>query len=301
MELTSSSDLRVLNMGVTATYMSGFSATPTFAKQLATLKTSTHGENKQLYFGALPRMVEWVGERTAAQISSYEHTTKNKDWQQTVPIDRNDILDDNLGKYTELLADLGRAAALLWDDIVGDLLGVAESTLTYDNQYFFDTDHPVDPAIASSPTQSNLFTSRPLTDDNYAYVRARMRSLVGTDGRKIRVNPNALIVGPELEVPAKRIVQSNTSAVSGSQVDNVQKGTAEVIVFPEITGTDWILADLTNVIKPFVVYKRQEPRFVPLDALTDHNVFYKRQFVYGVDGRGVGTFGPWFLAAKAKA
>jgi phage major head subunit gpT-like protein len=307
MEITSSAQLKALEVGFATLYMSGFRMASPIAKRLATIKTSTTLENLMMYVGTLPRMTEWVGERTASTFSVYEHKVKNKDWQQMVPVSRNDIEDDVIGKYDELFSEMGRQSALLWDDVVAERLLAGESELTYDGQFYFDTDHPQDPAIASSPVQSNLFTSRPLNDDNYAYVRARMMSLKGPDGRPLGVRPSALIVSPDLEVTAKRIVQSTTTPVvygtntAAANVDNVNQGTAEVIVYPELTGTDWYMGALNGAIKPLVVWNRKAPRFVAKNQDTDDSVFFRKVFHYGADARGVGTYGPWFLMAKAKA
>lgn len=48
----------------------------------------------------------------------------------------------------------------------------------------------------------------------------------------------------------------------------------------------WFLMDLSRkYMKPLVMQRRQEVRFVPMDKDTDENVFMKRQFMYGVDAR----------------
>ena len=307
MEITSSATLKGIEIGFEALYLGGYRAASPIAQKLATIRPSSRLEELLMYVGQLPRMQEWLGERQSKTFSIYEHKVKNKDWELTVDISRNDIEDDYLGKYSDMFADMGRSAALLWDDIVASTLLAAETTATYDGQFFFDPNHPQDPANSTSPLQSNLFLGRPLTDDNYSYVRAKMMSLKGPDGKPLRVRPSALVVSPDLEVTARRIVQSTTTAVvfgantAAAEVDNVNRGTAEVIVYPELTGTDWYLMDLNYTIRPFVVWNRKAPRFVRMDQETQESVFWRKIFHWGVDARGVGTYGPWFLAAKAKA
>jgi len=306
MEITSSAALKALEVGFGALYLGGYRAASPIAQRIATIKTSTTLENLMMYVGQLPRMKEWLGERDGSTFSVYEHKTKNKDWSLVVPVSRNDVDDDVLGKYNDLFSDMGRSAALLWDDIAADTLLAGETALTYDGQFFFDTDHPQDPALAASPTQSNLFTSKPLTDANYADVRAKMMAFKGPDGKPLRVRPNTLVVSPDNEVTARRIVQSTTTPVvfgtntAAGQVDNVLRGTAEVLVYPELSGGDWYLADTNNTIKPIVIWNRKSPRFVAMNKETDDQVFWRKTYHYGTDARGVGTYGPWFLIAKAK-
>ncbi|MCE5420260.1 MAG: Mu-like prophage major head subunit gpT family protein, partial [Acidithiobacillus sp.] len=67
--------------------------------------------------------------------------------------------DDNVGVYTPLFAEMGRAAAAHPDELAFGLLAAGESTLCYDGQNFFDTDHPVYPNVdgtGTAATVSNL-------------------------------------------------------------------------------------------------------------------------------------------------
>jgi phage major head subunit gpT-like protein len=60
----------------------------------------------------------------------------------------------------------------------------------------------------------------------------------------------------------------------------------------------WYLADLSAPIKPLILQKRKEVEFVSKTALTDDNVFFSREFIWGVDGRGAAGYGPWWLMAR---
>lgn len=67
-------------------------------------------------------------------------------------------------------------------------------------------------------------------------------------------------------------------------------------------GAPWFLMDLSrSYMKPMVMQKRQDVRFVNLDKDTDDNVFLKRQFLYGADARYNVGFGFHQLAYASKA
>jgi phage major head subunit gpT-like protein len=51
------------------------------------------------------------------------------------------------------------------------------------------------------------------------------------------------------------------------------------------SGTPWFLMDLSRALKPFIYQVRKEPEFVKLDRAEDKNVFFDKEFIYGVDGR----------------
>ena len=44
-------------------------------------------------------MREWIGDREIQNLSASDYTIKNKDYELTVGVDRNDIEDDTLGIY----------------------------------------------------------------------------------------------------------------------------------------------------------------------------------------------------------
>ena len=66
------------------------------------------------------------------------------------------------------------------------------------------------------------------------------------------------------------------------------------------SGTAWYLLDTTKAIKPFILQMRREYAFTSKTSLTDDNVFDKKEFVYGVDGRLNVGFGLWQLGYASK-
>jgi phage major head subunit gpT-like protein len=95
-------------------------------------------------------MREWVGERQIKNLSLETYTIANKDWESTIEVDRNEIMDDAVGVYNPVIAELGRTAAVHPDELVFDLLSRGFVTTCYDSQYFFDTDHPVGAGTVSN-------------------------------------------------------------------------------------------------------------------------------------------------------
>ena len=65
-------------------------------------------------------------------------------------------------------------------------------------------------------------------------------------------------------------------------------------------GTPWFLIDDSQVLKPVIYQKRKPFDFIAMDAPTDENVFRKKEFQYGVDGRSNTGFGYWQFAWGSK-
>lgn len=65
-------------------------------------------------------------------------------------------------------------------------------------------------------------------------------------------------------------------------------------------GTPWYLIVGNRAIKPIIYQERKPLTFVPMDNPDDPNVFNKKEFVYGVDGRMNVGFSFWQFAYASK-
>jgi phage major head subunit gpT-like protein len=179
-----------------------------------------------------------------------------------------------------------------------DLLENGATNVCFDGQYFFDTDHPVNPLDSSKGTYQNLWASgKALTGANAAYVRAQMRKYKSEKGLPLATNPRLLIVPPALETTAIQICKNQFDAAGAS---NTYQGMFDYLVLPELTSdTAWYLFDVSRPVKPLVLQNRRPLAVLMKAAVTDDNVFFENELVFGVDARyNVGYSLP-FLAAKA--
>lgn len=84
------------------------------------------------------------------------------------------------------------------------------------------------------------------------------------------------------------VVQADGTTAS---VSNMQAG----------AGTPWFLMDTRRPLKPLILQRREEARFVRKDKPEDDNVFMSGDLVYGVDDRKNVGFGFWQMAFGSKA
>ncbi len=120
--------------------------------KIATIVPSATKSNTYGWLGDFPDFREWVGDRVVRDMASHGYAIENKDYESTVGVKRTDIEDDNLGIYSPMMAHMGQMSAQFPDKLVFDLLKAGTSTLCYDGQYFFDTDHPVYQNVDGSGT-----------------------------------------------------------------------------------------------------------------------------------------------------
>ena len=131
-------------------FQEAFSSVESMYGKVSMIVPSTVRETTYAWLGAFPKMREWVGERQIKNLALHSYTIANKDWEATIEVDRNEIMDDAVGVYNPVIAELGRTAAVHPDELVFELLGNGFSTACYDGQYFFDTDHPVGDSTVSN-------------------------------------------------------------------------------------------------------------------------------------------------------
>jgi phage major head subunit gpT-like protein len=266
-----------------------FSATSSMYNKIATVVPSSTKSEEYKWLGKIPRLREWIGERIAQNLSAYSYEIKNKDWESTVEVDRNDIEDDTIGLYNPLIQSLGQAAATHPDELIFSLLPSGFTALCYDGQYFFDTDHQ----DSDGPICSNRGTAA-LSLKSYGDARAQMMSLLDEKGNPLGVVPNLLVVPPQLEGMARKILMAETIDAT----TNTYKGSAELLVVPWLANhpTKWFLMDVSKPVKPLIYQQRRKADFVAKDSPNDDNVFFKKTFVYGTDCRDNAGFGLWQLA-----
>lgn len=127
-----------------------FAAAPSHMDLVAMTVPSTGKSVDYKWLGDFPMMREWLGDRVIKDLSAFHYEVTNKSYESTIEVDRDDIEDDQIGVYTPMIQGLGSGAKVHPDILVFALLAAGFSTLCFDGQYFFDTDHPVGTGSASN-------------------------------------------------------------------------------------------------------------------------------------------------------
>lgn len=151
--------LSALNTVFRGEYQKAFAETPSDHAEVATPVPSSAASNTYGWLGQFPKLREWVGDRVLKDMAAHGYAITNKLFEGTVGVKRTDIEDDSTGVYKPLFAEMGRAAKVHPDELCFSLLKAGLTTLCFDGQFFFDTDHPVYPDVdgtGTAATVSNL-------------------------------------------------------------------------------------------------------------------------------------------------
>ncbi|MGN0710501.1 MAG: Mu-like prophage major head subunit gpT family protein [Anaerovoracaceae bacterium] len=281
-------NLNGLYIGYKTIFNKALDLTKPLFDRVATEVPSTTGSENYAWLGSFPRLREWLGSKQVKNLSASGYTIANKDYEATISVPRNDIEDDKYGLYNPMFEDMGQAAALWPDTLVFPLLKKGFEEKCYDGKPFYAKDHKV-----GKLTFSNKGTAK-LNQSSFLAARAAMMSVKDEEGNSLNIIPDLLVVPPALEAAAKEILEADF--INGSS--NITKGMADILVVPELAGEDtaWHLLCTKKAIKPLIFQKRKAPKFIKKDAENDDNVFFNKEFIYGVDARGNAGFALWQLA-----
>lgn len=266
-----------------------FTESKTLWDKVATKVPSETGEENYKWLGKIPRMREWIGDREIQNLTAADYTIKNKDFELTIGVDRNDIEDDRIGIYNPVIQDIAQSTSTFPDSMVFKLLKKGFENECYDKKPFFSESHK----LGEKSTVSNKGKKK-LSMESYAAARGSMMSLKDESGESLNIIPNLLVVPPALEEQGRQILLADQ--INGTT--NTYKGTAELLVVPELAGEDeaWYLLCTTKSLKPLIYQERKAPKFDALIDDKDENVFMKKQYLYGVHARSNAGYGFWQMA-----
>lgn len=109
------------------------------------------------WLGQFPQLREWIGDRHIHGLKAHGFTIENREFESTVEVPRNDIMDDRIGVFKPMFSEMGRLAKSHTQDLVFGLLKSGFDTECFDGQPFFDEDHPLE-INKRSATVSNMQT-----------------------------------------------------------------------------------------------------------------------------------------------
>lgn len=303
MDITPSS-LTAYQRTLNFAYATQMESTPTYWQKVATEIPSSSEGNVYPFLSMIPGLREWTGPRTINNVALRSYTLLNKHWEDTLAIDVNKLKDDQHGYFAPLVGMLGQQVAEWRDRELARVVEAGTTDLCWDGQFFFDTDHPIDPDGITSGVNVNKLVGAgydiagnsgdPLVA--YAAAKAAMALWKREDGLQTGTIPNLLMVHPNEEKFAKQVKNALVTLQNGTGsagVSNVFQGEIEIIINPYLTvtsGKPWYLMKTNGPVKPFIWQNRESANLVARTDLNSENVFKQRQFEWGVDLRGAAGY-----------
>lgn len=143
MAVPSAEILHALTTSLSAAFTAGLAGVKPQYLRIATEVPSSAASNTYGWLSDLPEIKEWIGERQLAVLSQQGYTITNKTWESSIRVKRESIEDDQIGQYSIVSQGYGRKVGVFPDTLAFKLLSEGFSSLCFDGQNFFDTDHPM--------------------------------------------------------------------------------------------------------------------------------------------------------------
>lgn len=214
-----------------------YEATKGPLKRLSRKRTlSNFKESTSIRLGGMGRLEPLTeqGEFKATSRAEAGEKMRLSTFGRRFDVSRQLIIDDDLGLLNDIVSALGEAAAQTEADLLVDLL-LNPGNLS-DGTAVFDVTRKNLHQVALDGDSSTSW-------DGLSAMRADMRSVTDLDGKTIvGATPKFLLVGPELEGDAEKLMAANLSPIAPGDVNPVR---LEVLVEPRLADakTFWIFAD----------------------------------------------------------
>lgn len=299
----------IIMTGLKTLFMKEFNNLWTVAgwRNLVTFVESMSDSEVYAWLGDLPQVREWLGARQARTLGSGDFSIKNKDWESTIGVHKNDIADNKTGGVKLRISDMAQKMAaypevMMWNFLLGALSSAAAPYLCYDGQGFFDTDHP---APDGGSVQANKVTVALTSANLWTGIQAMMM-FRNMNNEPMGIIPNVLAVEPCLAELAIKLCESEyhadsaTANISGSKNALTNFKITPMIV-PQLYSTatvanaNWILLCTKHPVKPVIFQVRENVTFGAQEGNSDSG-FHKGMYYYGTSMRANVGAGPWFLA-----
>lgn len=251
---------------------------------------STGSDEEYGWLGQSPSMNEWIDERKLKSLNSFDYKLKNKDYEATLQVSRNDIEDDRLGNVKIRINDLALKAKTHPRKLFFEALLAGTTGLCYDGQPFFSNSH----VEGDSGVQSNLMASAGITLANIsadlAKAVAQMKGLKDDAGEIF--DEGDIKIGVICPLGLESVFDDLNELESIDNTNNKWRNKLTIVSSGRLSGNTWYFANIKNGLKPFIRQVRKTVEFSSLEGESD-NGFMRKIYSYGVDSREVFGYGLW--------
>ena len=274
-------NVRQLTRGVKTIFSSALNAAAAerlYLKVATEVMTNSHTVD-YAWLDDIPEMKEWLNARDYKQLKDHKYEIAKKDWESSIYVMRDDFKFDRLGVVTPKVQQLAHAVVRHYNSLVFGL--IPKNGNCFDGQPFFGA-HTV-----GAKTYTNKVNAK-LTETALFDGIEFMQTLENSQGAPIVINPNLLLVAPDLYKDAKKLLGSKQIDSS----DNVAENIVRFEVIREMKPKTWCLLDTTQPLKPFIlqVTKKGEVQENTKD------MFEKKKVYYGIDTMDNAGYGFWQMA-----
>lgn len=262
------------------------------------------------FLGQVPRMQEWIGGRSKTSLRGQSLTIENVHYEATIQFALRDLRRDKSGQIQARIGEFAQEGMAHWGTLVSTLIQNGASSVCYDGQFFFDTDH----AEGDSGTQSNdiqvdistlpvslngTVTAPSIEEMQQSIVKGIAQILSFKDDRGRPMNSNArsfLVTVPVgLWVTAQAAINSITTAsLLSNQNPNIIPGVSiDLQMMPELTWTDSFAVWRTDSPIKGLIRQNETDAELRIKDETSEYAFDNDAIEIGIDAWRGADYGLW--------
>lgn len=290
----------VMEKGLNAIYQRAASQLETTAgatpelMNVATVVPSSSQYEKYGWLGDVPSVREWLGEARAGQLKDYDYTIRNRTFETSILINRDNMDDDQVGAFDARVRDLAQRIAAHPAKLISDLIINGDSNLAYDGLAFFAN-------ASGARTIDNLLggtgtTVAQIQADIQTAITAMMK-FTNDAGEVLNIVPDTIVCPVAVSYNMMRAVMSAADPAVSAGVDTFNPLYNRFRVIPDARldgddANDWYIFATGYAVRPFIVQNRES-------AQTEfERVPNTRDYVYRAWMRGNAGYGFPHMAAK---
>lgn len=264
------------------TLRAAYEASPVQIKAICRRSTATNFKPKHaLQFSGAPKLVRVneAGEFTRGSFSESKASYRLQTFGRVFAATRQSLINDDLGAFSDVPRRLAQAAAAFEADFLSDLL---ESNPTMgDGVALFHADHANIAAAGAVLSETSL-----------SAARLAMSRQVGLAGELVAVRPKYLVVPPELETTAEKVLTSIAAAKTADA--NPFAGALSLLVEPRLQDPKaWYLSaspDQIDTIEYAYLESEEGPQLFSREGFDVDGIEFKVRLDFGagaIDHRGL--------------
>ena len=288
----------------------GIEKPPAWVSMIANTFRSDQASEEYPWLDAVPALREWVGGRNAKGFKENDLTVKNLHFEGTLEWLVKDLRRDKFDMIRANVGDLVQRAMTHPASLLSTLIINGESTVCYDGQYYFDTDHSegdsgtqsndISVDISELPVATHGVITAPSIAEMQLAIATGIQQMMGfkdSAGEPINDNMKDFVV----MVPVSFFNTAIQAVATPVQVAETQTAlqalkqdfSISAVVNPRLSWTDkFAIFNTDGYIKP-LIFQRETNYNVSSKAEGSEFEFDNDAHQYGLDYWGNVAYGLW--------
>lgn len=258
--------------------------------------TSDQASEQYAWLGAPPAMNEFIGKRKLNELKELSFIISNKDYENNIAVRSKDMRRDKTGQIQIRINQLAERVNDHPASLISTLILAGESTVAYDGQFFFDTDH-VDGdsgTVNNDITYDVTTTTAPTADEMSAAIVNSIQQMYGfKDDKGVPINQSARSFDIMVPIPFMGAALQARAQLLGAGGATAQLAALQgifnirIVPNPRLTWTTKFATFRTDGgIRPFILQEDPGGRgVVAIGDGSEHEQMHKEQ-IFGVDWSG---------------